>query len=209
MVKSALATVLLCFSVCTCICFSPAAHADRLAITLESGTEAEKTAKALLEDLAKTYDVSRFLFTERVHIQSFSIPHSHPVLTLNTRSIKEPDRFLSLFLHEQIHWFFAKSSRDQKVEAFIVKMKELFPTVPSQAEGGAQDEESTYLHLGVCYYELEALTSFIGVEKAQAVFKTNDIYKWINQQVLTEGPQIHDALKATGLELVAAQSEKP
>ena len=82
-----------------------------LEISLQSGSEPEKEAKFLIEDFVRKHDLSTYFFTTKVHIQSFVIPHSHPVLTLNTRTIKEPNRYLALFLHEQIHWFFDLDGR--------------------------------------------------------------------------------------------------
>ncbi|MGZ5280616.1 MAG: hypothetical protein ACXWC9_11760 [Pseudobdellovibrionaceae bacterium] len=172
---------------------------QKLEITLESGSGPEKTAKALIEDFAKKYDLLNYYFTGKIHIQSFVIPHSHPVLTLNTRTIKEPDRYLALFIHEQIHWFFDLNGRAEKTKVFIEKMKKQFPKVPSQQEGGAKDDESTYLHLGVCFYELEQLSKLIGKEKAEQTFKTDEIYSWVRKQVLDKHDIIQSALTETGL----------
>jgi hypothetical protein len=171
-----------------------------LEISLQSGSESEKQAKSLLERLANKHNLTKYFFTKKVHIQSFVIPHSHPVLTLNTRNIKEPDRYLSLFLHEQIHWFFVLDRRDAKTKAFIDKMKGRYPTVPSQNKGGARDDESTYLHLGVCFYELELLSKLIGKEKAEQVFKSEVVYSWVRQQVLANRGFIQSALNETGLQ---------
>lgn len=171
-----------------------------LEISLESGSEPEEKAKSLIEDFAKKYDLSKYFFTTKVHIQSFVIPHSHPILTLNTRTIKEPDRYLALFIHEQIHWFFDLDGRAEKTKIFIEKMKKKFPKVPSQKEGGARDDESTYLHLGVCYYELDQLSKLIGKGKAEQVFKTDEIYSWVRQQVLVNKDFIQTALNETGLQ---------
>jgi hypothetical protein len=174
--------------------------AVQLEISLQSGSEPEKKAKSLIEDFSKKYDLAKYFFTTKVHIQSFVIPHSHPVLTLNTRTIKEPDRYLALFIHEQIHWFFDLDGRADKTKIFIEKMKKKFPKVPSQQEGGARDDESTYLHLGVCFYELEQVSKLIGNEKAEQVFKTDEIYSWVRQQVLANKDFIRSALNETGLQ---------
>jgi len=187
--------------------FKKGTPSSLLEISLQSGSEAEKKAKSLIEDLAKKYDLSKYFFTTKIHIQSFVIPHSHPVLTLNTRTIKEPDRYLALFIHEQIHWLFDLNGRDEKTKTFIEKMKKKFPKVPSQKEGGARDDESTYLHLGVCFYELEQLSKLIGKEKAEQVFKTDEIYSWVRQQVLVNRDFIQSALNDTGLQWQDAEQK--
>lgn len=175
------------------------AATSQLEISLHTGSEPEKKAKSLIEDFAKKYDLSKYFFTTKVHIQSFVIPHSHPVLTLNTRNINEPDRYLALFIHEQIHWFFDLDGRAEKTNIFIDKMRKKFPKVPLQKDGGAKDDESTYLHLGVCFYELEQLSKLIGSDKAEQVFNSDEIYSWVRKQVLANRDFIRTTLNETGL----------
>ena len=55
--------------------------------------------------LTKDYDLEPFLFTKKINIQSRVIPHSHPILTLNTRNAEFPLKILSTWLHEEFHWF--------------------------------------------------------------------------------------------------------
>ncbi len=172
---------------------------QKLTISLQSNNDAERKAKQLIEELVTKYDLSRFYFTDKIHIQSFAIPHSHPLLTLNTRTINEPDRYLSLFLHEQIHWFLESAQRNDKTKIFIEKMKKKFPKIPSQKEGGARTDESTYLHLGVCFYEFEELSKLIGHDKATQIFQTDKIYTWVREQVLANRESIQIALKDSGL----------
>lgn len=176
------------------------AKSPEVDIQLHSGNEFEKKGKQLIQDFLQKYDLGKYIFTKKIIIQSRVIPHSHPVLTLNTRTINEPDVYLAVFLHEQIHWFFDLDGRAEKTKIFIEKMKIKFPKVPSQKEGGASDDESTYLHLGVCFYELEQLSNLIGNEKAEQVFKTNKIYFWVRQQVLANKDFIRSTLNETGLQ---------
>jgi hypothetical protein len=107
---------------------------------------------------------------------------------------------LGLLLHEQIHWFFADKKREEKTNKFISKMKAKYPKVPSRKDGGANDDESTYLHFGVCYYELEALSKFLGKEKAEQIFKTEDVYSWIRKEVLANRVFVQSALTQVGLQ---------
>lgn len=177
-----------------------------LEITLETGTELERNGQSLIEGFAKSYDLSKYYFTKKVHIQTYVTPHSHPVLTLNTRTIKEPNSYLAVFLHEQIHWFFDLNGREEKTKRFIEKMKVKFPKVPSQKEGGAKDDESTYLHLAVCFYELEQLSKLIGSSEAERVFKSDNIYFWVREQVLNNRDFIQKTLNETGLQWEDAEN---
>ncbi len=170
-----------------------------LKIDLHSGNPNEKKAANLIEGFVEKHDLSPYVFTPLIRIQSMVIPHSHPVLTLNTRQISDPDRYLGLFLHEQIHWFFAANERGPQLKNFILRMKSKYPKVPSHKDGGGFDEESTYLHFGVCYYELKALTKYLGEKRAKEIFETEDVYAWIRKEVLANSEFLDKALVDSGL----------
>jgi hypothetical protein len=61
------------------------AGAVDLQIQLNFGNANEKKAEELIKGFAKKYDLNPYIFTTKIAIQSMVIPHSHPVLTLNTR----------------------------------------------------------------------------------------------------------------------------
>lgn len=147
------------------------------------------------------FDLEKYIFTKKIIIQSKVIPHSHPILTLNTRQIDQPDRYFSTFLHEQIHWFF-DGANSNKTDAFVEDIKKHFPKIPDGNNGGAKDDYSTYLHLGVCYYEFKVLSHYIGEDKARKIFETADVYPWVDKQVLEKGSIIEEALKKNGLVLL-------
>ncbi len=187
-------------SLCSVIIFQHSFASSSLNITLNSNAPNEQTAMKLLEELFVKYDLGRYSYTKRIFIKSFSVPHSHPVLTLNTKHIQNPDRFLSTYLHEQIHWFFSLEHNQKSVENFIKFMREQYPVVPDEQNGGAQNIRSTYLHFGVCFYELELLAELIGHDKAIDVFRNNDdIYFWIIDQVLQNNDLIKNVLIKAGL----------
>lgn len=177
-----------------------------LNIKLNSGGEPEKKAKVLIEEFERKYDLKPYIFTHEILIKSMEIPHSHPVLTLNTRQIDEPKRYLGLFLHEQIHWFFAKMGNELKTQNFISKMKAKYPKVPSRKDGGANDDKSTYLHFGVCYYELIVMTKLLGEKDAVRIFSTEDVYFWVRKQVLENREFVAKTLTESGLAWVDENS---
>ncbi len=179
-----------------------------LNIKLNSGNESEKKAKALIEGFLQKYDLKPYVFTKEIIIKSYEIPHSHPVLTLNTREIDEPTRYLALFLHEQIHWFFNEPNRHQQTDNFIEKMKAKYPDIPPMEKGGGRNTKSTYLHLGVCYYEFIALSKLLGDAEATRLFKTRDVYSWILKRVLKDRKFIGETLIESGLAWVEAGSSK-
>lgn len=144
--------------------------------------------KQNLFHLAKVYDLKPFLYTKKIHVQSYVVPHSHPTLTLNTRNAEKPHRQLATWLHEEFHWW--AEMKPQEIKKSIQDFKKLYPKLPA---GGAHNDHSTYLHLTICYLEYRALVYFLGQRHALKVLadivKNDKIYPWIYDQVLTN-PEI-------------------
>lgn len=67
-------------------------------------TPREKLAAQQLHRLADSYPLNRLCFSGDVRIEFGAVPHSHPVLTLNTRYLADDDRMVTTFIHEQLHW---------------------------------------------------------------------------------------------------------
>lgn len=178
-------------------------------ISLVTKTEKTKAAKDELLGLLNRYDLSPFFFTKTIQIQTKVIPHSHPTLTLNTRHIGHANETLTAFLHEQIHWYLDDFKRQETDDA-IKELRKLFPQVPSDT--GARDEESIYLHLVVCWMELQADKHYLGDQAAYQLFRDSDVYAWINQKVLEHEKQFREiyerlniAEKETGLPMIKAK----
>ncbi|MGE3465344.1 MAG: M23 family metallopeptidase, partial [Pyrinomonadaceae bacterium] len=152
--------------------------------SLKNGTRAEQQTKEQLERLFKSHDLSKWTMTKSILIdEKTSIPHSHPVLTLNTSYLKDDELLLATYVHEQIHWFVIK---DQTALAAAIKdFKAMFPTVPAGGPEGARDESSTYLHIAVCYLEYTAMRELMGVFKAKQImdFWATHHYTWIYRTV--------------------------
>lgn len=129
-----------------------------------------------LEHLLHVYDLAPFLFTTDIHIQSRVIPHSHPILTLNTRYAEKPHKLLSVFVHEQLHWWTSQKKVD--VNKAIGELKRLFPN----------QVHSTYLHLIVCTLEYDAMVYFLNKKEATKIvhefINVDRIYAWTYTQVL-------------------------
>lgn len=141
--------------------------------------------------LAQVYDLRPFLFTKKIHIQSQVIPHSHPVLTINTRNAENPKKILSVWLHEEMHWWALQNKKNFSLA--IRDLKKIYPQAPVTKSSGAN---STFLHLIICHLELKALGFYLGEDKAREVItdimKKDKIYPWIYFQVLSKD----DAIKS-------------
>ncbi len=167
-------------------------------ITTHTGSELERGIKIRLEKLLGQYDLEKYLYTKEIKIQSGTIPHSHPVLTLNTK-YENNIHLLSTFLHEQMHWYTLSKEYDNKklAEALFTK----YPKVPGPLPEGAGDERSTYLHILVCYLEYHTLEQVIGTEKAKAhmEYMGTQHYKWVFQTVVRDYEELKEVVGSAGL----------
>jgi hypothetical protein len=161
---------------------------DEFEISLKNGSSAEQQTKEQLLRLVKSYDLSTWIMTRKIEIDENAIPHSHPVLTLSTRHLKDDELLVSTFVHEQMHWFVLQDQ--ENLGAALKELEEIYPTVPVGFPDGASDEDSTYLHLAVVYLEHRANRELLGELRAKQVieFWATDHYRWIYKTV-SENPQ--------------------
>ena len=159
-------------------------------IALKQGSQEEEQTKAQLQRLLKTYELTKWIFTKAILIDEKAIPHSHPILTLSTRHLRDDELLLSTFVHEQSHWLLTQNHKN--TEEAKKELRVLFPGAPVKFPEGAADEESTYLHLIVIYLEYRADRELLGELKARQVmeFWAGDHYTWIYKTVLERGRDI-------------------
>jgi hypothetical protein len=108
-----------------------------LDIKLVHGTMPEQKTRTQLQSLMAKYDLSRWLVTHEINIESHEIPHSHPVLTLNTRHLNQDDLLLSTFIHEQLHWFL--NTRESGTAAAVAELRVMYPKIPIGHPDGSND----------------------------------------------------------------------
>lgn len=161
-------------------------------ITLKKGTSAEKKGREQLQRLVSEYDLESWMFTRKVVIESHAIPHSHPVLTINTRHLDDDLMQLSTFLHEEIHWFL--DDREEATNRAVDSLRRMFPNPPEHGVIGTRSEQSTYRHLIVNWLELDAMTRLVGKERARSVLSRKDYYDWIYARVLDQTEEIEGVL---------------
>lgn len=175
------------------------AQAGRLGIELADGTPEEAQARTQLHRLVREFDLAPWLFTRRVRIQAMAIPHSHPVLTLNTRYLGRDEAQVATFVHEQLHWFLG-GERRAATDAAIAELRTLYPDAPDGPPAGARDLESTYLHLLVCALEHQAMRRLYGDEVAERTLRGWRHYPWVYAEVLDRPGPIWDILRRHGLD---------
>ncbi len=144
--------------------------------------------------LAQVYDLSPFLYTKKINIESKVIPHSHPVLTLNTRHAENPKKILAMWMHEEIHWWMDKNPK--ATAAAVKELKKIYPDAP---KGMGATADSTFLHLLVCYLEMRTLALYVGEKESKVIIedimRKDKIYPWVYYQVLYKNFAIKKILK--------------
>ncbi len=131
--------------------------------------------------LAQVYDLSPFLYTNKILVQSNVISTAFPVMTLNTKYSEEPKNILSMWLREEFHWWI----RQNKVNADLAvkELKKIYPKVPIP-----RGSHSIHLHIIACYLEFKALEHYLGPKEArnvtQQIMKKDKLYSWVYYQIL-------------------------
>lgn len=156
----------------------------------------EQETVQIMQELLAQYNLSKWLFTTKVQVEAMAIPHSHPILTLNTKYLRDPNGklgLLSTFIHEQLHWHC--EANEKQVNAIIKKLQKKYPTVPYKSQEGAKDEYSTYLHLIVCSLEYYAMQELTTKTKAQEILQAENHYTWIYDTVIKDERYLKRLLK--------------
>ena len=184
----------------------------------DAGTETEITftedkkeaARQQLRRLLADYDLDCWIFTREVRIDVGVDPHSHPILTLNTDFLDHDEMQLSIFLHEQAHWFVGESVPPRAPEgaaevAIIRELRQRYPDAPIP-------DYNAYLHLIVAWVELDAMAELVGEERARRLLRekvrrivgdppsrADTRYRWYNTRVLEDTQGIGTILARHGM----------
>lgn len=169
--------------------------ATTTAITITA--QNQDRARDQLRRLLSAYDLDPWIFTTEVRIVSGVDPHSHPVLTLNADFLDHDEMQLSIFLHEQVHWFVSRSVPPRAPESgddvtIIRELRQLYPNAPVP-------DHNAYLHLIVAWLELDAMAELVGEDRARHVLtekvqrlmlpplsRADERYRWYNTRVLED-----------------------
>lgn len=186
--KIVLLIILLC-------CNTAMAQTPVMEISTKNNSENENKVVAIMRELLTEYNLSKWIFTTEMIVEQRVIPHSHPILTLNTASMNKVD-ILDTFIHEQLHWYVDKYPEAEKKA--ITEFKKKYKNVPYQNRAGARDEYSTYLHLIVCYLEYRSMARLIGEEEAKQLMWNQAHYTWIYNKIIEDSQYIGSILEKNG-----------
>lgn len=172
-----------------------------ISVELVTDSPKEGQVRDRLLRLLRTYDLSKWQFTEQVRIEADAISHSHPILTIRA-PMQDDDMLLATYLHEQIHWFTlipANRDADCCVER---RWRERYPQVPLELPEGCGSEQSNYLHFTVCYLTHKGMTELVGLERAQRVLEQQIARPWyrsINRSVRDDFEYMSTVVEECGL----------
>ena len=175
-----------------------AASGDDVRVDIDLG-EAEREADRIrtwLIALRRRHDLARFEFTRHVRIVPAGPTYSHPILTLGTRFTETEDLLLSTYLHEQMHWYLwlLGGPDHDPVAPFFDELVRRYPQAPIWLPEGARSYEQTYMHLVVCWLEIEAAAELIGRARANRILDTQWGYRWIYRTVIADRDSLGDLL---------------
>jgi hypothetical protein len=186
-------TIVLLFAVA--LANSALGVSPHLSISLKHGDAKERETQSQLERLLAQYDLAPWIFTTSVVIDEDAIPHSHPLLTLHTRHLRDDDLLLSTFVHEQAHWFFEQHRSD--AAKAVSELRGLYPSIPVGYPEGSNDSDGNYEHLIVIYLEFEADRRLLGELRAWQVmsFWSQDHYTWLYRAVFRDRVRFGELIK--------------
>jgi hypothetical protein len=140
-----------------------------ISLDLAAVHEAAERVRGMLLDMRKRFDLSSIENTKEVRIAPLEIPHSHPVLTLNTW-VRDGLGLLLMYVHEQMHWYatWYSYAHSTEWEELMRRLCARYPRVPVGGRDGGNDEHASYLHLVVNWCEIDAAARFVGRDRVIA-----------------------------------------
>jgi hypothetical protein len=175
------------------------AQPDVPGFQIEAHTAAEVATADQLRRLMREHDLRPWLYTKTIIVDENAIPHSHPVLTLHARHVKDDLLLLATFIHEQSHRYLVE--HPQQTDAAVAAFDAIAPKFPVGYPDGAQSERSNSEHIAVIMLEWKGLRRLLGELAAMQVmqFWTTDHYRAVYRWVLEHSDEVTDAMKKTGL----------
>ena len=161
---------------------------NAIQITSKNQSERELEVVQILNDLLQKYKFP--IFTNQVEVESKVIPHSHPVLTLNT-STKDPLLLLQTLIHEQLHWFV--TDHPKKVETIEYLKKHYEDNGECNVSGKHPD--SFWEHIIVCFNTLVVLKTIVTGEELKYIYDQWQAYPKTEKLVKDNFEQIESELK--------------
>jgi len=161
-------------------------------ISAKSNTINEVECVRIARQVIGHYDVP--IFTKEIVVEEGSVPHSHPVLTLNTKS-KDPLVIFKTLLHEQLHWFVQQQSQYQEAIYYLKQ---------NYKDNGEHNKSGTYPnsfweHLIVCFNTRNILVEVFSVDEIEHVYNQWQAYPETEAFVVDNFSKLKNDLEKFGM----------
>jgi len=166
-----------------------------LNITSKNNDPQELEIVNIVNGLCEQYDIPAF--TQTVLVEKDSIPHSHPILTLNTR-VKDSRLLLKTLVHEQLHWY-AKNHPQYKNCIAYLKTR--------YRDDGEHNKLGTYPdsyweHIIICFNALNYLENFLSKEDVEWIYQQWQAYPTLEKLVVQNKEKVRTDLAKFELILI-------
>ncbi len=167
---------------------------NRLKFECKNSSRSELHARDRIQNILERFDLSKYTFTQEIIIEDRAIPHSHPVLTLNSFPYNDENIILETFIHEQLHWYL--ESLPRKLAEAVTELKKQYPKAPWGFPLGCVDQNSTYEHLILCRLSHKIMRKLIGNDDASKVlyYLQNHHYLWVYETIQKDSEYLDSIL---------------
>ncbi len=163
----------------------------------KDSTPKELAVAEVVKSVCKKYDIPAF--THAVAIEEGVVPHSHPILTLNTR-LNDEKLLLKVLVHEQFHWYVQDHQRYSECISYLKSKYE---------DDGEHNKSGTYPnsyweHIIVCFNTRNYLTGVLSSEDLDWVYEQWQAYPTLERLIIQDYQAIKIDLEKFGLVFVGA-----
>ncbi len=131
----------------------------------------------LVKSICKKYNVP--VFTEQVVIEAGVIPHSHPILTINTR-LNDEKLLLQVLVHEQFHWYVQNHPR---YDECILYLKSKYEDDGEHNKSGTYPN-SYWEHIIVCFNTRNYLSGILSLEDLNWIYEQWQAYPTLENLIV-------------------------
>jgi hypothetical protein len=162
-------------------------HDLDLTLDLAAAQRSAARVRDMLTGLRNRFDLSPFEYTRQVRIAPLEIPHSHPVLTLNSFA-RDEIGLVTTYLHEQMHWYLTWYSHAHAARwtALLATLQARYPDAPVGTPEATPDRYSVDLHLVVNWLEIDVAARFLERDRVIAHARALPFYRWMYRTVIAD-----------------------
>lgn len=145
-----------------------------------------------VQTLCQQYEIPEF--TTTVLVEKGAIPHSHPILTLNTRN-KDSKLILKTLIHEQFHWY---AQEHPNYERAISYLKAGYKDDGEHNKSGIYPN-SYWEHIIVCFNTRNYLNNLLPKEDVLWLYDQWQAYPTLERLILDNFATYQSELDKFGL----------